>query len=128
MSKEYVVKGKYELDKFTQVCPGSATPDTGMQMVEITGPVKIDGGEVLINTLLWFQTGCSMSGFTFVFGVGFIMASKAAATKVMKMKPIMAEDEGNCMGVFINNTTGIPLPCSCTAKFKKPGQTVAHEL
>ena len=89
---------------------------------------KAGGHKLLLQTLAWAMSGCSLPGYTFTAGAGSIAAT---ATKCPgeHMPPCRKGDSGMCSGGFVLNVTPFtPLPCSCRFEITDAGQVKAKGL
>jgi hypothetical protein len=87
---------------------------------------KANSKFILINQISWIALGCVWAGHNFVTGasVAPILAT-ATKCKCDNMFVLRKDDEGDCVGQFINIGTGNPAPCSCKYKIQDAGQTKA---
>nr|BDD47398.1 hypothetical protein 9 [bacterium] len=128
---ELCISGGYNM-KFSNMSPGDGSPSDSLIITEIPCPkVKIDGKAVVTTSLQWFVSGCSsnmLSTASHTIGMGSITAAQAKKSTLLKQKPLVKGDKGQCSGIFVDNTSGAFITCSCTVEIDDAGQTKVKEL
>lgn len=122
MGKEKVVVEDYEVDITAN---GPQTPgDYGdfTRIVEQFSDVKADDKKLLKGpTVAFMASGCTLSGYTFVTGMGTL--STNTETKCEHLAHFKETATGNCAGMFtLNASPFTPFPCSCSLKISNAGQ------
>jgi hypothetical protein len=112
----------------TKTPQGSWVPGTPSWTKIESSKSKAGGHKLLLQTLTWTMSGCTLPAYTFVSGGGSIAAT-ASKMKAENMPPCRKGDFGMCSGMFtLTASPFTPMPCSCRFEITDAGQVKAKGM
>ena len=107
-------------DYTIQITKTNAEPGTPTYVEIKAGEATASGKKIMLQTLSWTMAGCTLSGGTFISGLGLILAT-AQKVKCDSLAVLRKDDTGACAGSFQVGTS--VTACACTFKIVDAGQT-----